>query len=90
MELGLWLLISCVIAGGVLGGVLRGWSVMSRLHSLEVRVNALEGIQTKLTKTVAATARWSRPDKLEQEAEQLRAAAKNGAGITAEPAQWWK
>lgn len=51
IESGLILLICAVVAGGVLGGLLRGWSVLSRLHVLESAV-------VRLQKQYAAQEKW--------------------------------
>lgn len=66
MEFGLVLLISSVLAGGVIGALVRTWSIHARLYSLEDRVNVVEGIVTREVKTRAATERWKKPSKDEE------------------------
>lgn len=66
MELGLWLLIACVVAGGVAGALLRTWSILSRVYSLETRTAVLEGISAREVKIRAANDRWKRPSKDEE------------------------
>ena len=61
MEYGLLVVISAVIAGGVVGAMLRMWSVASRLYSLENRVNLVEGITTREVKIRASAERWKKP-----------------------------
>jgi hypothetical protein len=84
MELGIVLLITCIVAGGIAGALLRTWSIHSRLYSLSDRLNIVEGILQREVKTRAATERWKRPSRDEE--------AVSAALLNPPPAQhvpWW-
>lgn len=90
MDVALIVVITGVIAGGVLGGVLRAWGIVARLHTLDVRVTGLEGQVLKLVKSNAAAERWSgrSRDRVADDAKELLAAAgkptQNNEGV-----RWW-
>jgi hypothetical protein len=82
--------IAAVVAGGVLGGVVRGWSILTRLHSAESRVATLEGQVLRMTKSNAAQERWGKKDRATEDAKELLAAAgKNGTQPAPEGMKWW-
>lgn len=85
MEYGLLLLIALALGGGVLGAVLRGWSILSRLYSLEDRISIVEGNLTREVKIRAGVERWRRPKGDELAVE---AALQNPAPQKA-PSPWW-
>lgn len=87
MDFALLLSVSAVVGGGVLGALVRAWSIHSRLYSLEDRVNVAEGILTREVKTRAATERWSKPTKNEQSI--LEAMVIQPAGQIKKP-KWWE
>jgi len=84
------LIVSSVIAGGVLGAVLRAWSLSTRIHSLEVAVGALQGQVTRYVKTVAALERWGGKSRAVAEAQELLEAKKDQMPLVTEPKAWWK
>lgn len=62
-EIALFVLIVVALTASVLGGVVRGWSILSRLYSLEDRIAVAEGTLLREVKTRAGQERWKRPDK---------------------------
>lgn len=84
MDIAFLALIAAVVAAGVLSAAVRAWSILSRLYSLEDRVNIVEGTLQREVKTRAAGVRWSKRD-----AEQaiLEAALENPKPQSALP--WW-
>lgn len=88
MEYGLLLVVASVIAGGVSGALIRTWSLHSRLFSLETRVGIAEGVLTRETKTRAATERWKKTDKAEQEILELANQVKNSS--PQRQPNWWE
>lgn len=62
-QFALLLLVTCVIAGGVLGALIRAWSILSRLYSLEDRTNIVEATIQREVKIRAANSRPIRTDK---------------------------
>jgi hypothetical protein len=62
-EGAIFVVLCIAIAAGTLGGVIRGWSILSRLYSLEDRVAVAEGTLLREVKTRAGQERWKRPDK---------------------------
>ena len=63
LEAAIFLLFCVAMAASVLGGVIRGWSILSRLYSLEDRVAVAEGTLLREVKARAGQERWKRPDK---------------------------
>jgi hypothetical protein len=63
LELAIFLLFCVAMAASILGGVIRGWSILSRLYSLEDRVAVAEGTLLREVKARAGQERWKRPDK---------------------------
>jgi hypothetical protein len=57
LEVAIFLLFSAALAASVLGGVIRGWSILSRLYSLEDRVAVVEGTLLREVKTRAGLER---------------------------------
>lgn len=62
-ELGILLATAVGLGAGTIGGVIRGWSLLSRLYSLEDRLTVVEGTLLREVKTRAANSRFQRPDK---------------------------
>ena len=56
------LIVACVAVGSV-AGVIRTWSLHSRLYSLEDRLAIVEGNLTREVKARAGQERWKKPDK---------------------------
>jgi len=93
MDVATFLLGVIALVGGMVGGAVRTWHLSLRVHRLEIASEQALGTLSKVTKTVAAVSRWGRPgaDKIEREAQELIAAAKNGnPQATPEPMTWWK
>lgn len=88
MDYALLVVVAAVLGGGVSGALIRTWSLHSRLFSLETRVGIAEGVLTRETKTRAATERWKKTDKAEQELLELAAGNKNAS--TARQKNWWE
>lgn len=86
MELGLIVVIAAVIAGGVLGAVVRGWSISSRLFSLEDRLETLERAHLREVKSRVSQERWGRKTKEELAVE---AALQNPAHQAPVKTPWW-
>lgn len=86
MDFALVLLIAGSVAAGVLGAVARGWSIHSRLYSLEDRLAVVEGTVSREVKVRAATARWQKPSK----DEELVAAALAKPHAPEHKANWWE
>lgn len=63
METALLVAIALCIAAGVTGALIRSWSILSRLYSLEDRVGIIEGTVTREVKVRAAAERWKKPSK---------------------------
>lgn len=62
MDCALILLITAIIAGGVLGALFRGWGVLVRLYRLE---SGIEDVNKRLVSEVrkrAVDGRWSKAD----------------------------
>lgn len=86
MELGLAVLITGVIAGGVLGALARAWSIQSRLYALENALSVVEGTLQREVKIRAAAERWNKKNPLD---DSIAAALK----AEPEPKQqkfWWQ
>lgn len=90
MDVALIVVIAGVIAGGVLGGVLRAWNISNRLHSAEVALATLQGQVVRITKQGAAAERWSKKDRVAEDAKELLAAVGPAAnGKPGEGMRWW-
>lgn len=87
MEYLYLLVIASVISGGVLGALVRAWSLMSRLYSLEDRVGVLEGVTTREVKIRAAQSRGQKSTADEQTFKDLRALGGQPAG---RKKNWWE
>lgn len=85
MEYGMSLLISSVVAGGVLGALVRAWSILARLYSLESRLGIVESGLLREQKVRASEARWR---KVSKDEEAIEAAMKNPE--PAKPTFWWE
>jgi hypothetical protein len=57
MDYALYVVVAACLAAGIMGAVLRGWSIHSRLYSLEDRVGVVEGTLTREVKIRAAQSR---------------------------------
>jgi len=88
MEISILVLIVAVVAGGVLGGVLRGWSLLATQYALSERVSLLEGSLLREVKSRAAKERWSRTA---QDVAGIDDAVLAAAAKKPEPPlqQWW-
>lgn len=62
MECGWILLITSIIAGGVLGALLRGWGLVVRILRLEEEQQKQSGRVTSLEKSKAAQVKWAKKD----------------------------
>ena len=88
MDMAMVVLIAGIIGGGVMGAVVRGWSILSRLFALETRVNDMEGVQLRLQNQFKAEKRWDRPKNSEVDAELVKALV--ASAKTPKPvANWW-
>lgn len=85
MEYGILLAAACVVGGGVLGAVIRAWSISTSLKDIEFRCTLIEGILQREVKTRAANTRWSKPDPNEE----LVKAALTIKGNT-KTVPWWQ
>lgn len=63
MDLALVVLIAAALGGGVIGALVRAWSIHSRLYALEDRLLVVEGVSQREVKIRAATERWKKSDK---------------------------
>lgn len=86
MDLGLYVVLSLCTGVAVLGALARGWSLHSRLYSLEDRINVIEGTVTREVKIRAAAERWKKPA---EEDSKILEALKTPAQPTAS-VPWWK
>lgn len=86
MEVGLLVVIAAVIAGGVLGAVVRGWSISSRLFSLEDRLETLERAHLREVKSRVSMERWGKKSKDELLVE---AALENPQPVVPVQQPWW-
>jgi len=87
MDLALVFLIAAAIAGGILGAVIRAWSIHSILYSFEDRLDVVEGITQREVKIRAGQERWKRPAKDE---ELIKDLLKSPAQPVASNLPWWK
>lgn len=62
MDIGFLAAIAAVVAAGTLSALIRGWSLLARLYTLEDRLNIVEGVQTREVKNRAAGVRWTKRD----------------------------
>lgn len=85
MEYGILFLAASVVAGGVLGAVIRAWSVSVALKSFEFRCSLLEGILQREVKTRAANTRWNKPDPQEELIAAALAVKENAKAVP-----WWQ
>ena len=60
---GLTVLVVSLITGAVVGGLIRAWSILSLLYSVQDRVAVVEGTLLREVKTRAANERFKRPEK---------------------------
>ncbi len=88
MEYGYLLVIASVIAGGVVGALVRSWSIMSRLYSLEDRVGVLEGVTTREVKIRAAQSRGQKTSVDDQTLKDLQALGGQHVGMKKK--NWWE
>lgn len=86
MELGLLVVIAAVIAGGVLGSMIRAWSISSRLFSLEDRLETLERSHLREVKSRVSMERWGKKTKDEALVE---AALENPVPQVPARVPWW-
>jgi len=86
MEIAYFLLISAMVAAGVVGAVARTWTIHSRLYSLEDRVGLIEGIVQREVKVRAAQERWKRPAKDEERLVE----ALSALPPPTPPRNWWE
>jgi len=71
MDCALFLLITSIIAGGVLGALLRGWGLVVRLLRLEEGQQIQSGRLTSLEKSKAAQVKWAKKDQTDIELNQV-------------------
>ena len=71
MDCALFLLITSIIAGGVLGALLRGWGLVVRLLRLEEGQQIQSGRLTSLEKSKAAQVKWAKKDQTDDELRQV-------------------
>jgi len=71
MDCALFLLITSIIAGGVLGALLRGWGLVVRLLRLEEGQQLQSGRLTSLEKSKAAQVKWAKKDQTDIELNQV-------------------
>lgn len=86
METALFVAIALCIAAGVTGALIRSWSILSRLYSLEDRVAVLEGTVTREVKVRAASERWKKPSK----DEAAIVAALEAPPVPKVQKEWWE
>lgn len=55
-----------------MGALVRGWSIHSRLFTLESRLSDMEGVQLRLQNQFKAEKRWEKPKNSEIDAELLK------------------
>lgn len=84
MDYVVLLVFTGALAVGVVGAVVRTWSLHSRLYSLEDRVGVLEGVQTREVKIRAAQSRQPKNNADDALVEQLRTV---GSG---RKKNWWE
>ena len=87
LEAGLYLLIAGAVGAGVLGAVVRSWSISTSLYSLNDRVALVEGILQREVKVRAGQARQSKqtPEEL-----QVLAALANPPQPKEKKTPWWE
>jgi len=71
MHCALILLITSIIAGGVLGALLRGWGLVVRILRLEAEQDRQLTRVTSLEKSKAAQVKWARKDQTDDELRQV-------------------
>lgn len=86
MDLALIFLIAAALSGGILGAIIRAWSIHSLLYSLQDRLLVVEGVTQREVKIRAGQERWKRPAKDEELARELM---KNAAPAVAYQGPWW-
>lgn len=88
LEAAIFLLFCVGLAAGTLGGVIRGWSVLSRLYSAEDRLAVVEGTLLREVKTRAGLERGKN---LNKDVHQVDAQILKQAAQTppAAPAPFW-
>lgn len=87
MELGLAILIAGIVAGGVLGAVIRAWSWHTKLYSLERRVKLMEEHKLSDMQREKSEKRWKQRDLL-AEIESQKNSQPVTAGAQSKP--WWE
>jgi len=82
--------ICAAIAGSVLGALVRGWSILSRLYSLEDRLNIVEGTLSREVKVRAANGRWNKRDAEDAILAAALEKPDRSASVTGQaPLPWW-
>lgn len=88
IDTALVLVCTGVIAGGVCGALIRTWSILTRLVSLETALAEVQGVQTREVKIRASGERGKRPEKEKQEILELVGNAKAASGNRVP--NWWE
>lgn len=84
MDLPLLVLSAAVVGGGIIGGLIRAWSIHSRLYALETALAVVEGTLQREVKARAAGERWKKQEVLQTDLDILK---------TAQPQKkefWWQ
>jgi len=71
MHCALILLITSIIAGGVLGALVRGWDLVVRILRLEEVLQLQSGRIMSLEKSKAAAVKWAKKDQTDDELRQV-------------------
>lgn len=85
MDYAILVMISVAIGAGVFGAIARGWSLSSRLYSLDDRMSLVETNLLREVRARAAGARWTKRDEQEDLIQQALLDQPKQ-----QPLMWWQ